>query len=500
MHYLTELCVDINNFYYNLYKDYQRLLNLIHPNRVFLNDDCYIPGGEGECYPIIMQDLFSVDYILTRMKIYSPSEVHQHLRNLQSFVTSALSLKLPRDAHRGIRIHAQLIEIASKRLNEFINQYDYKLSQPYKANTALLMVSMLFESAKQAYRPNLSPDTPLVRNIVSGETLNLTSLATKIAESTKITQRNLQFIAIGVTSNGALWATTNYHTPVIYPLNYLLSQDLYKIAQDFRNEYKTSHHQKHTGRLTFSSHIHAETMLASLRNKLDIKHIFIIDGNGKKVENCPCCSHYLCTQGFSCEPHMEEIKNYQLPTSLQITDVTDWAYAVQNKLTQNTYEIIPFVLDHNALSEEAIRIGTDMLKQMVSFIPYDQVDDDLPQLDQIFLTIKEHYPFSLIDENGLKHTYNTARKLAEPEADELNRTIIRANTIQKRIPNFRLKLFDDGRLKSAPDGINLEPANPDSPRSVLLTDKLNTWSKDKHPSIQFGEENTLSTITMRRTS
>lgn len=345
------------------------------------------------------------------------------------------------------------------------------------ANNALLLAAMLMDSVKKAYKDNPVAGLPVIQEVSSGKVLTLKNIAKQISDVTVGGRtRQLAFIAIGVNTEGRIWATTNYHAPVVYPLSYLLSKTLYKKIEKFRKGYKKDEKHKnshYSQELKFNKTIHAETMLASLKDVLSLEHILIIDGKDEKVQNCPCCSHYLCIKGFSSEPHIERIENFPVPTINQILAVDYWVDALLKKFDFSLHVLKSDDVVPNKATVEAVLSAKTLFEAMFSLWPYTTHVGKEPDLEQVFSVIKQDYPFLLDNPDGLKDTYHLAKKLSSPEDKALDRSVLRTKVSTKRHPNTRWRLFDDERLVKAKNGRSLEPKDPNSPRSRRLVGYLN---------------------------
>ncbi|MDX2163944.1 MAG: hypothetical protein SFW07_00830 [Gammaproteobacteria bacterium] len=498
MEELSRLCFVLDYFHEKLFQLHEDLLRLTPPLCGFLSQDCFHPSGEEECYPIIAGTLEAIFTIIESLKEHNPSLVHSYLRKLHADVAYVKRLKCSSSLDRNTKEYYDKMMVAVNKISAFLGGYAYKLEVNYQANNALLLMTMLFDSAKLAYQQNVKVDRAVIQDLKTKKTLTLADVAKNICETTGLDARSLQFISIGASENGELWVTTNYHSPVVYPLAVLLNKSLYKEAEDYRGKYKVDHRSKGGRALIFSPHIHAETMMAGLKSLLKINHILIVDASGNKVENCPCCSHYLCIQGFGSEPHMESIQNYETPTRDQLSAIHDWTVAVKAKFPESLYSLNSGEVIPGEIVSKAVAEGKKLLEAMFGLLPHDLQFSPRSCLEQIFYVIKAHYPFVLENSTGLKETYHLANKLSSPEKEGVNRTVIRSTVTSKRHPNKSLRLFDDNRLELAKNGRSLQPKDPGSPRSQHIARYANEWLRKGDPSIFFRTEEDKPVILLKR--
>lgn len=427
-----------------------------------------------------------------------PAEVHQYLRLLNNFVKCIDVLKKPSDENKTLTNCYLELRAIRDNARALLDNYNYKLVPNYRANTAVLLVSMLFESAKVAYQTNTLTATSILQVGNTNQYLTLANIAKQIGIATKKEPRNIQFIALAITQNNEVWATTNYHTPVIYPVECLLDANKYLQAERFRSRYKVANREAGAGALIFTPTIHAETMMAGLKDVLGISQILIVDSTGKKVENCPCCSHYLCIQGFSSQPHMEVVQNYETPTELQVQVVANWVLALREAVGTSNYRFVSNSRVPQTVAQEAITLGKQLLEQMFMLLPHDMILENTSALNQVFSVIKQYYPLSLDEQKGLKDTYHVGRKLAHFETTELPRTIVRKECKTKAHGNLRLQFLNDQRLRVSDNKQQLI-AEPDSPRSQALATRANTWlAHGKVVTIEHHKDNRDAPITLTR--
>lgn len=498
------LSLALDLFHYELFYKYKSNLKLSEPDRGFVREDCFRPSGTRECLPVIEYSLNKVIDILKQLRVQKPKEVHAHLRRLYTCVQQVKSiLKIIKGKDEFIEQLKIDINKTVEDAETLFKAYAYKLEKPYRANNALLLATMLFESARHNEQANVDVSEPALRHEVSGEMLTLKQIAKLVCDATKKDSRNIQFIAIAKTKAYGLWITSNYHTPVIYPLDSLLSSEKYKEIENLRAVSKVKNRQ-----LIFSSHIHAETMFAALKSVLGVEQILLVDGNGTKVENCLCCSTCLCVNGFSNQIHINAIQNYEAPRRSQLIAIKKWVNElVAKKLHVSQYLVQESVIPRVA-SDEARKMGKKLLTQMFELLPYDmpmELDinpkniEETGPLEQIFTAIKTDYPFDLDRRSGLIDTYHLSKKLASPNDKSISRTVVRASRSSSRFPNNSLRFFDDGRIENGNSRAKpLTTKAPDSPRTSALVSRGTFWLKDGDPSVQFLEENEKRVIVLKR--
>lgn len=482
---LIKLCFAFDRFHHELFDEYKYSLNLTEVT--FLKEGRALSIEKR--YDSISTSIDKILNILKEIERTGQEKVHQHLRGFYQLLLDAQGLEEPEKKKHKTKYKDVLANLAEAK--KFFKKYEYKLTKNYLANNAILLSTLLYHSTKESTTKNIEPDETVLKITSTQKELTLSQIAEKICKATEIEPRNIQFIAIGVTGSGESWVTTNYHTPVIYPLGCFLARENYVKAEKLRSEYKVAHRQSDGGALVFSSGdkmIHAETMIASLKQLLRIERIFLIDGTGKKVENCQFCSHYLNQSGFYSEPHMESIQNYAVPTESQQNASVNFGLHLLDEGEQTEYEWINLNEEILTPSDEAIHLSRALLVQAFRLIPYSQPLSDDEILEQLFIAIKKHYPFSLDESTGLKNTYHLSRKLASPEKNDLSRTIVRTSVTARRHENLKIKLFDDDRLKIDASGNHLEAKEPTSPRSSTLSKYANEWLKKGDPSVRFEEQ------------
>lgn len=65
-----EFCGEVENAYHKIFDRYQKVLALKRPPYGFLNEDCFIPGGDDESFPIIKDSLLGIFDIYSQLKMH----------------------------------------------------------------------------------------------------------------------------------------------------------------------------------------------------------------------------------------------------------------------------------------------------------------------------------------------------------------------------------------------------------------------------------------------
>lgn len=95
MEELTELCFRADAFYFELFKRYEKQLELERPQMGFLAEDCYTPSGQKECYPILAGVLEALLPVMQAIKKTFLAETHEYLRTFYAIIQQ-LKNYLPR--------------------------------------------------------------------------------------------------------------------------------------------------------------------------------------------------------------------------------------------------------------------------------------------------------------------------------------------------------------------------------------------------------------------
>lgn len=495
---LIALFDEFNQYYQLLFQQYKEKFNLSLPTNDLIKKKSANQKQPQYCI-LIKKSVDNSFLILEKLKQEDPSEVHKHLSQLYYF--EKIFNKFLQEKNQDKKSELKKLVKAQKKIKKFLSFYDYKLKANYQANNALLLAALIFDSTNQSIKENVKADVTVLKIKTPKEELTLKKLAEKFCSSTGKSDRNLQFLAIGITSKGDAWVTSNAHTPIVYPLEYFLTKEKYQEAEKKRSKYKVEHRQSEGAAAVFSygeNTIHAETMIASLKDALDIQYILLIDGNGKKVENCPFCSNCLSQKGFGCQPHMEQIQNYAVPTEEQINVSADFGLTLQSISNSTLYEWINIDLAKVVNANEAVQTCNALLAQAFKLLPFNRAMNKKAELAQIFDAIKENYPFELDNVSGLKNTYHLSRKLASPDSKSLPRTVVRKEASTRQHDNSKLQILDDNRLTIDVSGNKLTCVEPSSPRSSSLVKYANEWLKKGDPSVRKIQKNNTNIIELKR--
>jgi hypothetical protein len=493
---LTSMYSVLDELHYDLFNKYKDQLDLPKPRKNFLKEKGVIPSSEA-LYGAIALKLKSCLEIILKLKVADPSEVHQYLRRVYSLSNEVDKIFDDNASDEPLK---KLLKI-NKKLKAFIKSYQYKLTVNYQANSALLLSTMLYESVKKSTKANIKVAQNVLKIDGENQKLTLQVIAKKIGMATGINPRNIQFIAIGISSSGRAWITTNYHSPVVYPLTAFLSKEKYKEAEKLRKHYKLEHRTSDGKLLGFASGsktIHAETMIASLKSLLGIQSILLVDAGGNKAENCQYCSHYLNQEGFTSQPHIEAIQNYTLPTEKQKNATADFVLHLDENLKYENYRWVNLNKNKFKASRKAMEIRQNLLGQAFTLLPYDSPLDDSLELEQIFNEIKESYPLHIDSLEGLKDTFHLSHKLSSPEKKDISRLVVRSGAKISRHPNLAISILDDDRLKVDISGNKITPVDPTSPRSSELCKRINFWAKQGDPSVSAIEQSGNKVFKVKR--
>jgi ankyrin repeat protein len=359
---------------------------------------------------------------------------------------------------------SEQVKKAKKRIKEDI---------PYLQNTAILEATKLFKNVKNSIIVNPLPTAYIFRQFIANKgrwvprgAITLRDIANVVRLVTGKKPRNLEFIAIGICSDGNHVITTNYHAPVIYRLYDLMCDNKhYKNIEKQRKKFR-----KQNNKLKFGNpKIHAETFIASLTKHLPIINILTIDAKGILNRNCIFCANYLHGRGLKSEPHYEKINNYNKPTKDQILVAVAWFKSLP-VVTNIIYRPIDerYILNKIALQHQ-YSLETTTIQNVIGNYPYDLKKSDCNE-----------------------ETYVYAKALSVPIKNIFDRVKNR-NGIRKitHFNNDEIKLKIDGRIKrSDKDKNKLSPVSPKSPRSKELVKFLHDWLKqgDKS-SITFSPSN-----------
>ncbi len=487
---LTTLCIELDNHHHTLYSTYKKKLKLSEPHAGFLSEDCFTPVDEDECYPWIEYSFRHILVILKKLKANDPSEVHQWLGVVVFFGVNINKSCTDKEQADFAKIN-KLLVIAKL----FLKQYQYKLDAKYQQNLAILTLAKYYRALKKSYFKNFSPQKELFKQTrlelktKKKFTLNLTleNIAEQVVNSLSagINARSLTFIAIGIREDEQPVITTNYHAPVVYRLADMLNSERFQQIEDLRAQYKKDHN---ASTLTFERKIHAETMIAALSKALDVETIVIIDGAGKKKQNCAFCSNYLQENGYGSEPHFQVITNYLSPTQQQIEQAAAWFnYLISDKREPVASE------QQNEISYDFLTEKTNKLDQQHGHVDSPSYNKIIKLLDQkaqkialsldekekpgfIFDEVKQNYPHQLGQVSGLIGSYHLSYKLAHAEDAEIEKTFNCAGEMKTGAhQNNKIQLMDDGRLKLSEDKKQLEPVAPHSPRSRKISKYSNEW-------------------------
>ena len=183
-------------------------------------------------------------------------------------------------------------------LSKLLEKYDYKNNPQYRANSSILFGAMLHERTKPLHHDNLSTDQIFIRTQIGAQRKNhsLRSIAERFRVVTGKEELNIQFISIGISADNQIYITSNYHTPTVFRLDDILSgrEHFKNISDKTRGSFNLGRRVKST----YSGNIHAETMMAALKDRLHLDTVLVMSASGVLVQNCLYCCQYLADKGF----------------------------------------------------------------------------------------------------------------------------------------------------------------------------------------------------------
>lgn len=365
-------------------------------------------------------------------------------------------------------------------------------TKEYRHNTSLLLSCLLFQRQYPLDTPPISSRHNILTN---PEALTLKEIARRVVLYTGKGKRNIQFIAVGIREDGNHVITTNADTPSVYRLEDMISEGQFEKAKNKKKEKFKA--------LTSNKPIHAETMLAALKNQLNIKKIFVVQANGEKTRNCVFCSNYLAVRGFDTSAHPDHIKNYSFPSQKDIKLASQWFFWLSTNFSNKRYQ-----LSDDIVSAPLLEIEDKIdFKQLSYLCPPNTPEVCSPfELMSSYITRREKnevgtgYDINIcktVDESVHKNvtqTYVDALRLARPEKSEISVVSGNMKRGDQNPKNYQLTLFDDGRLKRSSDARSILPVSPKSPRSKLLAEKINFWlDKGINPKVTVNENIIIAT-------
>lgn len=481
---LTSFCFLLDAHHMHLFKKYKNALNLEEPECGFLGAEGYIPTDVDECYPCIEYSIKNILEIYHQLRLHIPVDIHNYLGILSYYLEEIEKYCEPVKRNHSAYESFKNILNYIKQGKKFLALYQYKETLFYQYNSAILFLTELMISVKSFQTINYETDIPLLKEKYSGTQLTLNQIAKLVCEATSRKPRDIQFIAIGIRNNNEPVITTNYHAPTIFRLSDVLDQTKFQEIERLRRQYKKNFNAKHLKYEGKGVMIHAETMLASLASLLDIKQIIIVDGEGRKKQNCAFCSRYLCEHGFNAESHEEIINNYNIPSPAQINDAFQWINYLGSSNrrptkseTQNKYQFLGTLTSPKKAEKKADYSLYKEIYEMLDITAQKQFMMKNPNyLTFIFNKIKCDYPLQLNEVDGLKNTYHQSNKLAGPGESKIRRTLSRkGKNIVSKYKNDKLIFFDDQRLQVDTINKKIKPADPNSPRSRKLSNHINHW-------------------------
>ena len=410
-----------------------------------------------------------------------PQALHPFLGNIKTILDMA-EKELPKPTDKQALQHYKKIQQHKKSLKAFLATYKYKDNPDYRANSSILFNTLLHLRSKPFDTENMKPGEKIIR-ITRGddqnEELSLADIADKFLTATGVTDRNSQFISIAISNDGQVYITSNKHTPTVFRLDDILHGRAHFQAIDrARREFNRGRDSK----VTMQNEIHAETMMAALKEPLNLNAVLVVDAKGIKVQNCLFCSQYLTDSGFSVETHSDKVINYILPSAQRVNATVEWLEHVDNDKSYTLKTRIAVITDCNNCHNHKPKSSTlSTIKGLMSAkeqVAAEEIDD----LETAVNFSKKHYPYNGLQQaehykgRSVKTSYHCAKALASPEKAELTRTSNnkgKATTVT--LPNDRVYLYDDGHLPASRSNANRFSPRPDSPRSLLFTPILNAY-------------------------
>lgn len=366
----------------------------------------------------------------------------------------------------------QCIEMVD--LKNALIQTKYKLQPRYLKNAAITMMAELFSMVSRYQTTNFSIDAVILRkdnkNLTAREIVfqlrqmqknKMESGAVRNEKQMVAAVRTMGYVAIGLNADGNHLITSNELAPVVLRVEDLFGNDehfqkvmeLRKTMSNDRSSKLYRYHPYHWPEM-----IHAESMLAVLRQQLGVQQLIVLhaDLNAAKICNCIFCAVCLLANGFKSQYHNGRIKNYTHVSSIVVEQIVEWIALLNDRFpvkalqsVMNHVESVPSASCHmystNLISVfRHVRAAEDVKKSD---------DEERQQLTNFLI---EHYPHQLNDP-GKKETYLNSERLGQPG-------LSRGKTV---------RIFDDSRICFSKDNV---VSGENSPRTKMLCGQLEKHS------------------------